>query len=300
MANELKPCPFCNNKPSLNHMGSGSYSVSCSSGHHINTEASKEKAIKAWNTRPGTNADEIEAIVKQAMQDEWEEICSDTGCHPLDIEHGRGRRLSFIPLHWASAVAASVRSQVEQLNTRPAAPVEGLEVVAYRYRHVDYVNWTYSESKYPRPDIHNEELVTFTQAGSIIAELQAKSKDYRQHSERLEKRIEAEEVTRSQAEAIIAARDARIADLENELSSFRSSFKEQTSLKADNASLTGRVKELGGDRDSWRRVAEKLAGEKQALETQLAAARMALQKIAGDTYDDSAEKLARAALEVRP
>ncbi len=112
-------------------------------------------------------------------------------------------------------------------------------------------------------------------------------------------------VTRSQAEAIIAAERNRAEVAEYKLDQAVNTvqpmiIQRAERAEADNASLTGRVKELGGDRDSWRRVAEKLAGEKQALETQLAAARMALQKIAGDTYDDSAEKLARAALEVRP
>ncbi len=187
MANELKPCPFCGNEPSLNHMGSGSYSVSCSNGHHINTEASKDKAVKAWNTRPDTNADELEAIVKQAMQDEWEEICADTGCHPLDIEHGRGRRLSFIPLHWASAVSASVRSQ---------------------------------------------------------------------------------------AGAIIAAKENKIHDMRFEI---LNQLDKVATLEADNAALTARVKELEADVSAYILSAEDQDKRRKALETQLAAAKKALE-----------------------
>jgi len=50
---------------------------------------------------------------------------------------------------------------------------------------------------------------------------------------------------------------------------------------------------------AWEDLAEE-TNRRKALETQLAVARKALQEIAGDTYDDSAEKVARAALEDRP
>ncbi|WP_161662553.1 Lar family restriction alleviation protein [Brucella rhizosphaerae] len=74
MANELKPCPFCGNEPSLNHMGSGCFTVSCSNGHHINTEASKDKAIKAWNTRPAatdTGLVTVEYQVRSKLNGHW-------------------------------------------------------------------------------------------------------------------------------------------------------------------------------------------------------------------------------------
>ncbi|ASV86114.1 restriction alleviation, Lar family protein [Ochrobactrum quorumnocens] len=161
-------------------------------------------------------------------------------------------------------------------NTRPAAPVEGLEVVAYRYRHVDYVNWTYSESKHPRPDIHNEELVTRPQAGAIIAELQAKAKDYREHSERLEKRLEREEVTRSRAVELLAAKDAEwqvAANLGSEVN--RNLASRVNALEADNAALTARVKRLD---TPYNPMAEALATDKvKTLEAQLAAAEKALE-----------------------
>lgn len=42
--------------------------------------------------------------VREAMQDAWNSICSDTGCHPGDIRHA-GRELYFEPHHWANLVA---------------------------------------------------------------------------------------------------------------------------------------------------------------------------------------------------
>lgn len=40
-------------------------------------------------------------IIKNAMLVAWNEICGDTHCHPLDIEHGKGKYLTFTPRHWA-------------------------------------------------------------------------------------------------------------------------------------------------------------------------------------------------------
>lgn len=45
------------------------------------------------------------SAVNEAMQDAWSDICSDTGCHPLDIMHGIGRDLVFRPDHWADQIA---------------------------------------------------------------------------------------------------------------------------------------------------------------------------------------------------
>jgi hypothetical protein len=43
-------------------------------------------------------------LIRAAMQSAWNTICSDTGCHPLDIER-RGNDLFFSPRHWADLVA---------------------------------------------------------------------------------------------------------------------------------------------------------------------------------------------------
>lgn len=76
-----------------------------------------------WPTHPPEKTEEVERIfsglcliadleeaIKAAMQDAWNEICSDTGCHPDDIKHGRGKYLEFEPGHWARAVAMHLRS----------------------------------------------------------------------------------------------------------------------------------------------------------------------------------------------
>lgn len=45
------------------------------------------------------------SAINEAMQDAWNDICSDTGCHPLDIEQGRSKQLTFSPNHWANQIA---------------------------------------------------------------------------------------------------------------------------------------------------------------------------------------------------
>lgn len=54
--------------------------------------------------------DSIPQIAADAMQGEWNEICSDTACYPLDIKTvGKGGILRFAPGHWARAVGENVR-----------------------------------------------------------------------------------------------------------------------------------------------------------------------------------------------
>ena len=56
-------------------------------------------------------------LVKNAMLVAWREICTDTGCHPLDVEHGKGKYLTFEPRHWAQMAGDIVASQVERFWT---------------------------------------------------------------------------------------------------------------------------------------------------------------------------------------
>ena len=107
-------------------------------------------------------------------------------------------------------------------DTRPAAPVEGLKTVGF---DLEEIRKAVFGDVGDEPDVYSDY--------DYLCELSRKMREAVRFC--------------SQAEAIIAAKDAKIADLENELSSFRSSFKEQTSLKADNAALTARVKELEHD-----------------------------------------------------
>ena len=107
----------------------------------------------------------------------------------------------------------------EELATRPAAPVEGLETVATVRLTTVYPTRTTSR---------------------VLREAFVCSENVRQ-SEEL--------VTRSQAEAIIAAKDQLIQSLNIVVDNFKS---RTNVLKVDNAALTARVKDLGaileGDR----------------------------------------------------
>lgn len=81
--------------------------------------------------------------------------------------------------------------------------------------------------------------------------------------------VEDAVVYRSQAEELLAAERSRAdANFDKAIEQ----GKRAVDLEAKLAAKDARIKDLTGDRDSWRRVAEKLAGEKQALEAKLAAA----------------------------
>lgn len=71
--------------------------------HH---DADKALATPARTDDAGVGGDEnaIAAIIKAQMREQWDEICSDSGCHPLDIEK-RGRSTYYKDRHWTSAVA---------------------------------------------------------------------------------------------------------------------------------------------------------------------------------------------------
>jgi hypothetical protein len=45
------------------------------------------------------------AAVKEVMEVSWDDICTDTGCHPLDIAHGKNKHLIFRAGHWADQIA---------------------------------------------------------------------------------------------------------------------------------------------------------------------------------------------------
>ena len=56
----------------------------------------------------------IPDLVKNAMLVAWREICADTGCHPLDIEHGKNKFLIFEPRHWAQSAGEIVAEQIKR------------------------------------------------------------------------------------------------------------------------------------------------------------------------------------------
>lgn len=60
-------------------------------------------------------------LVRNAMLTAWNEICDDTGCHPLDIEQGPGKTLTFTPRHWARMAGEMVTAQISRLLSTPRA-----------------------------------------------------------------------------------------------------------------------------------------------------------------------------------
>ncbi|WP_313030389.1 hypothetical protein [Brucella sp.] len=132
---------------------------------------------------------------------------------------------------------------VDRMNTRPAAPVEGLKTTLYQV----FLNGCWIDCPKPayeaylKDNEHVRRLCLQLQAEAIIAAERADTRIWMEKAA-----IEAERVSK---------------------------------LETDNAALTARVKGLEEDRDSWRRVSERLerdssrqSAEKETLETKLAAA----------------------------
>ena len=70
------------------------------------------------------------AAVAEAMRDAWNTICSDTGCHPLDIKH-QGKELFFEPGHWVDLIAlflGRTPSVSSTLRPSPDAPYASILV----------------------------------------------------------------------------------------------------------------------------------------------------------------------------
>jgi hypothetical protein len=80
-------------------------------------------AARATGLPPSQMA--IEVIVTEAMQDRWNDICADTGCHPLDIKQAGKGRLEFHIGHWARQVG----KQVALALTRPASAPQAARYV---------------------------------------------------------------------------------------------------------------------------------------------------------------------------
>jgi hypothetical protein len=75
----------------------------------------------------------IPDIVKNAMLTMWNYICYDSKHHPLDIDHGRGKLLTFEPKHWAQFTGEMVQRNIRdlfRLAAQPASPLRGLEIDA--------------------------------------------------------------------------------------------------------------------------------------------------------------------------
>jgi hypothetical protein len=85
---------------------------------------------------------EIEKIIIDKMFDVWNDICSDTHCHPLDIEQvGRGPDLIFKTNHWSRQTAKTAADAI--LALAPPAVTQHGEPVAWRWRPRGATNWIY-------------------------------------------------------------------------------------------------------------------------------------------------------------
>lgn len=105
----------------------------------------------------------IPDIVKNAMLVAWRDICADTNCHPLDIEHRKRRYLTFEPRHWAQMAGDIVAFQIksfligQQSFARQAASSAHLRIKKVSnaamsdLKDGDIYRWSYCEEGDDRP-----------------------------------------------------------------------------------------------------------------------------------------------------
>lgn len=100
------------------------------------TAHSITQTVKAWQPLPsidGSAAADVSAyipdIVKNAMLTMWNYICDDSKHHPLDIEHGRAKLLTFEPKHWAQFTGEMVQRNIRDLFApQPSVPAQAPKV----------------------------------------------------------------------------------------------------------------------------------------------------------------------------
>lgn len=66
----------------------------------------------------------VRLAVGHVMEEAWTYICTDTGCHPLDIEHS-GRNLYFKPRHWADFTADILEPLLQESFASRISTLEG-------------------------------------------------------------------------------------------------------------------------------------------------------------------------------
>ncbi|WP_079212978.1 hypothetical protein [Brucella pituitosa] len=198
--------------------------------------------------------------------------------------------------------ASVIEKYLSAWNTRRAAPVEGLETEGWEVTRYDNDGrWLETSLHIVEPRItgseptDTDELVHRSQAEAIIAGRDAVIETQADSIDKLERKVQHWQEEHEKIEALIAAKDAEIARLRDILD-----ITERNELREaeNNAALTARVKYLETENSSLR---DKLRNDD--LETQLAAARSALTDIASLTQTTDLlwwQKLARAALEAKP
>lgn len=133
------------------------------------TAHSITQAVKAWQPMPsidGSTAADLSAyipdIVKNAMLTMWNYICDDSKHHPLDIEHGRGKLLTFEPKHWAQFTGEMVQRNIRDLFA--PQPVG----VAQCSRPRDFLSWAI-EMFGPVAKLRSERLLRFVEEAIELA-----------------------------------------------------------------------------------------------------------------------------------
>ena len=67
---------------------------------------------EAVNIEIGRMADALPIIIEKTMREVWDDICADTGCHPLDIAK-IGRDTHYHASHWTRMICESVARQIK-------------------------------------------------------------------------------------------------------------------------------------------------------------------------------------------
>lgn len=76
-------------------------------------------AAPTTSPEPDAVREKIVKLVEEIMLDKWNDICSDTECHPLDIKQLGRRKLEFSPNHWTRFVGEALAETLAALS-RPA------------------------------------------------------------------------------------------------------------------------------------------------------------------------------------
>ncbi|KKW92642.1 hypothetical protein [Sphingobium chungbukense] len=112
---EAVKCKWCNDTGWT--IGNGTVREGCLS---CDAQINMVRATHPAPALDGVRAADIERIIKEQMREWWDEICADTGCHPLDFER-RGKALWYDERHWTQAVAKYAAQKIAALSS----PSEG-------------------------------------------------------------------------------------------------------------------------------------------------------------------------------
>ncbi|WP_181153670.1 Lar family restriction alleviation protein [Brucella pituitosa] len=231
-------------------------------------------------------------------------------CNSTDVSVNRSEKdcMSWVSCKSCGLDAPSETGQTDEdaisyWNARPVAPVEGLEHAGWQRNHPPAGWLDCREEDVPHYRKHGQEVREVSPRSQAEAIIAAEREDYEEVLADKRRLTRLLDVAMHGEEG--AAKQASLCDL----------IEPAKRMRADNAALTARVKELEAQLAEWekadRLVAKALWEKKvESLEIQLAAARKALADI--DNLDQAdghelklddafnAVRIARAALEDRP